>query len=57
MNSGVQLSCAHCGALELIEVHHIDRDITNNSLDNLQPLCKDCHKRVHSGLFQIHSIE
>ena len=57
MNGGVQLSCAICGGLEMIEIHHIDRDITNNSLNNLQPLCKNCHKQVHNGLFQIHSIE
>jgi 5-methylcytosine-specific restriction endonuclease McrA len=26
-----------------LEVHHIDGDRTNNSLENLQLLCPNCH--------------
>ena len=41
--------CRHCneGArlTPATEVDHIDGDTTNNSLDNLQPLCKSCHSK------------
>lgn len=43
--------CDNCGSTENIEVHHIDGDRTNDDLDNLLPLCRDCHSRLHrSGL-------
>jgi len=41
--------CSSCGSAENIVVHHIDGDRTNNDLDNLTPLCGDCHRKVHSG--------
>lgn len=34
--------CAICGA-DRPHVHHIDEDPANNSLDNLLPLCPNCH--------------
>lgn len=36
--------CVRCGATENIEIDHKDGDRHNNSLDNLQCLCTDCHK-------------
>lgn len=41
--------CESCGLTEWLgkeinlEVHHIDGDHLNNSLDNLQLLCPNCH--------------
>lgn len=43
--------CAECGATENIEVHHRDGDRTNNTPDNLLPLCVTHHEELHrSGL-------
>jgi predicted HNH restriction endonuclease len=30
-----------------LDVHHIDNDKTNNTADNLQTLCANCHRLVH----------
>ena len=30
-----------------IEIHHIDKNNTNNDLQNLIPLCNRCHKIAH----------
>lgn len=30
-------------------IHHIDRDRTNNDIDNLIPLCQWCHECIHHG--------
>ncbi len=38
--------CAKCG-YGFLEIHHIDGDHTNNSIDNLIPLCKACHIEEH----------
>lgn len=41
--------CEHCGLCEwcgkpiTLEIHHIDGDRTNNSLENLVLLCPNCH--------------
>jgi len=38
--------CKEHGCLSpATDVDHIDNDPTNNSLDNLQPLCIGCHSR------------
>jgi len=40
--------CSVCGASnKKLQVHHIDGDRTNNDLENLTPLCRDCHTEVH----------
>jgi 5-methylcytosine-specific restriction endonuclease McrA len=44
--------CNRCGYnenLAAIMVHHIDRDHHNNSLDNLEVLCANCHAIEHFG--------
>jgi 5-methylcytosine-specific restriction protein A len=28
-------------------VHHIDHNSTNNNIDNLQSLCRECHEIIH----------
>lgn len=34
--------CAICGA-DKPQIHHIDEDHSNNEIDNLLPLCPNCH--------------
>jgi len=41
--------CELCGRTNNIEVHHIDGNRSNNSLDNLLPVCQHCHIGIHSG--------
>jgi 5-methylcytosine-specific restriction endonuclease McrA len=42
--------CARCGYNKyesVLEVHHIDRNRTNNVVDNLEILCPTCHREDH----------
>jgi hypothetical protein len=41
--------CQRCPSGDKIEAHHIDEDITNNEIDNLEWLCRECHE-IHHGL-------
>jgi len=47
VKNGTELTCNECGTDRRIEIHHKDTDITNNSIDNLIPLCKQCHINLH----------
>ena len=40
-------NCELCGNDTCLEIHHIDVDFTNNDINNLQVLCKDCHSKQH----------
>jgi len=43
--------CNVCGYGEFIRslvVHHIDGNRDNNDLDNLIPLCRSCHRKIHN---------
>jgi len=31
-----------------IVIHHVDEDPSNNDIDNLAPLCPNCHSQAHS---------
>lgn len=42
--------CNRCGyskCLTIIEVHHKNRDRSNNQLENLELLCRNCHGEEH----------
>ena len=42
--------CESCGwskAIEVLQIHHKDRDKKNNSLENLEFLCPTCHLYHH----------
>jgi len=44
------LTCNRCGYNQteyVLEVHHKDRDRSNNALSNLEVLCANCHKEEH----------
>jgi hypothetical protein len=41
--------CERCPATEYLHAHHKDRDKANNTLDNGECLCRDCHAEEHSG--------
>jgi 5-methylcytosine-specific restriction endonuclease McrA len=40
--------CNICGNNKNIEVHHIDGDRYNNSVENLIPVCEECHNKIHT---------
>lgn len=43
-------TCTSCGFNEypeVMEIHHIDRDRSNNDIDNLQTVCPTCHRLIH----------
>lgn len=40
-------ACEICGKTGRLDVHHKDGDYTNNTLDNLQVLCRSCHMKLH----------
>jgi len=36
--------CIRCGSTRMLELHHIDGDRSNNSVDNIELLCFNCHR-------------
>ena len=40
--------CEGCHAMIKLQVHHVDQDKTNNTSENIQTLCKNCHDFWHS---------
>jgi hypothetical protein len=40
-------TCNRCQATESLEVHHKDRDPTNNAPENREVLCQACHQQEH----------
>lgn len=40
-------NCEICGSDRNVDVHHIDGNPQNNSLDNLMRVCRSCHYRIH----------
>lgn len=39
--------CRICKTEENLQVHHIDKDQSNNNISNLEILCVSCHAKVH----------
>jgi len=45
---GVNLHvCQRCGKSGRCHIHHVDSNPWNNTVANLQVLCKPCHEEVH----------
>lgn len=43
-------ACHTCGAADDgLVVHHTDGDETNDDLNNLIPMCRSCHSRLHTS--------
>ena len=43
------LQCERCGyaKFEILQIHHKDRNRSNNELENLQLICPNCHYEEH----------
>ncbi len=41
--------CGYDAHENVLEVHHKDKDRSNNELENLVVLCPTCHKELHRG--------
>lgn len=50
--------CIICGygVRHILEVHHIDKDRSNNELNNLAVLCPTHHKETHHGIINSATI-
>lgn len=49
-----EAECSICGVepgRNGIDVHHINGDRSDNRMENLLPLCTDCHKNVHTASY------
>jgi hypothetical protein len=41
--------CEHCGTTNArMATHHIDKDHTNNNIENILVLCNSCHTKLHN---------
>lgn len=49
-------SCVYCGSKNSLQTHHIIPRYLGgkNVLENLELLCKKCHKKVHNQLKKIY---
>jgi len=42
--------CVVCDDLSFAhDVHHVDKNHTNNEAYNLVPVCRECHNKIHKG--------
>ena len=44
--------CTTCKFNKIVEAHHLDHNKSNNSETNLIGLCPNCHKMLHSKVYQ-----
>lgn len=45
--SNKKWECRICKTKDKLEVHHIDKDRSNNTVANLEILCGSCHAKIH----------
>lgn len=43
----IKSSCEICGATKDLEVHHKDKNYSNNNPNNLMTVCSSCHQQIH----------
>lgn len=46
------LECERCGWEGYCDIHHKDNDHHNNKMGNLEVLCPNCHRTLHSPLLE-----
>lgn len=54
-----ELICARCHYSEFkssVQIHHKDKNRLNNEIENLIPLCANCHFALHNNLWSIENI-
>lgn len=39
--------CGYCKHLDVLQVHHMDENRNNNSIENLRIVCPTCHSEIH----------
>ena len=39
--------CANCKTSKRLIIHHINGNYRDNNIENLQVLCRNCHRRLH----------
>lgn len=50
--------CQFCfNKSENMEIHHLDKDRTNNCDNNLIPLCRNCHRKLHKLSRQLYKTK
>ena len=51
--------CQFCGNddINILELHHIDEDPSNTTIDNLIPLCPNCHVKVTKKIISQHDVD
>ena len=42
-----QTECQNCGTTQLLNIHHVNLDESDNSPNNLMTLCASCHTKWH----------
>lgn len=49
LRKGGKIKCNRCGIIDvrILDAHHIDSNRNNNSVENLEWLCKNCHFLEH----------
>jgi len=40
-------SCIYCGSRDEVVAHHINGEREDDTIENLVPLCRSCHQKVH----------
>jgi len=45
--------CSECIETKGLYIHHVDKSVANNSIDNLVVLCGSCHYSKHTNLPRI----
>lgn len=48
--------CEQCSSVRNLQVHHKDKDVTNNAPMNLQTLCASCHNTLHWKERKAHGV-
>lgn len=52
-----EMLCRICGSSSLVECHHRDLNPRNSCLENLEWLCSECHKWIHTEIRKLLTLE